>query len=194
MSRNIQWDDLNHTDLPIGTFNLVSGQGDYTIAEDANTLDIFNITEVRIYASATDTTYRPVEIINADHPLAYYAMSPSSTETGTPTHVLKRGNTLHFYPTPNYNATSGGKIFFEREQSYFASTDTTKEPGFPKPFHALLALYASHDWLTVNKPENQMLITRLEAQIQKREKGLQELIRTRYPSETKMTPRITPYV
>lgn len=183
----LKWDDTNNTDLPVGTFNIVSGQGDYTIAEDDNSLDILNITAVRIYPSTTNTRYMDVEIIDNDHPLATAAMSPASTDTGTPICVLKRGNTLHFFPVPNYSATSGGQIFFEREQSYFASTDTTKEPGFAKPFHGLLALYAAYDWLLVNKPANAEVITRLEAQIAKREAQFRRVVRARYPSRNVMS-------
>lgn len=183
----LKWDDLNQTDLPIGTFNIVSGQSDYTIATDDNSLDILNITNVQILPSATATVYMDVKEMTMDDPYAIHAMAPASTDTGTPTHFLKRGNTIHFWPQPNYSVTSGGKIFFEREQSYFVSTDTTKEAGIPKPFHGLLPLYASYDWLLVNKPANAELITRIEAQISRRERELRDAISGRFPAREKLS-------
>ncbi len=114
-------------------------------------------------------------------------MSPASNATGVPNLVLVRGNTLHFDTMPGFNASTGGKIFFERETSYFVYTDTTKEPGIPKPFHGLLPLYASYDWLLVNKPANGDLITRIEVQIKKREDALRESIGGRYKTRRQAT-------
>lgn len=182
----LKWDDTNHTDQPIGTFNIVSGQADYTLAEDDNSLDILDIKKLLILPSSTATNYLELEEITAESPLVAAAMSPNSGETGVPNYWLKRGNTLFLYPKPNYAATNGVKIMFEREQSYFTSADTTKEPGIPKPFHRLLPLYAAYDWLLVNKPANATLITRIEAEIQKAEAGLKKAIKGRYPARNVM--------
>lgn len=183
----LKWDDANNTDLPVGTFNLVSGQADYTIAQDANSLDILSITNVRILPNATATQYMDLDEITMDDPRAAWAMSPATTDVGTPVCYLKRGNTLFFFPKPNYNATNGGKIYFEREESYFSSADTIKTPGFVKPFHILLALYASLEWLLINKPANTTLITRLEGKIAKKEQQFKDAIKARYPIREKIT-------
>lgn len=186
-STHLRFDDTNHTDLPSGTFNIVSGQANYTITQDDNGLDILNITDVRILPSATATDYVTLEKMTIDDDRALDAMVPNSGDTGVPTAYLERGNTIFLYPKPNYAATNGCRIFFEREQSYFASTDTTKQPGIPLPFHSLLPLYASYDWLLVNKPANTALMTRLEAQIAKQEKDLDDLVASRYPTRVKMS-------
>jgi hypothetical protein len=190
----LKWDDANQTDLPVGTYNLVSGQADYTIAQDDNSLDILNITAVRILASSTSTVYVDLQEMTSDDPDAIEAMSPNSSITGIPYKWLKRGNTIHLFPKPNYAATAGGKIFFERTQSYFVSSDTTKTPGIPRPFHDLLPLYASYDWLLVNKPDNGTLITRLEAQIARREKELRRAIEGRFPHRSVMKPKPISYL
>lgn len=183
----LKWDDSNNTDLPIGTFDIVSGQSDYTIAQDDNSLDILNITGMRVLTNSSSTYYYDLKEMTMDEWKAIESLSPNSYSTGIPTSYLKRGNTIFLYPQPNYNATNGAKIYFEREISYFVSTDTSKEPGIPRPFHALLALYAAHDWLLVNKPENGTLITRLEAQITKRESELQNAINGRFPRRAKIS-------
>lgn len=185
-SKSVRWDDTNHTDHPFGTLNLVSGQNDYTVTEDDNGLDIFNIVGVQILPSATSTEYLDLTPITSDHPFAERAMSPNPSDIGVPTHYLESNNTIFFYPEPNYNATAGAKIFFEREQSRFVVADTTKEPGIPKPFHEVLALYASLDWLLVNKPQNGTLITRIEARIQRIEDELDAMIAKRNPQRRRL--------
>ena len=189
-SDKIRWDDTNHTDLPFGTFNIVSGQSDYSLGEDDNSLDILNVTDVRILQSASGTDYKTLQRLTMDDERAIEAMSPNSGETGIPTHFLESNGTLFLFPQPNYASTNGVKIFFEREQSYFTSADTTKEPGIPKPFHRLLPMYAALDWLLVNKPDNGAVIVRIEADIQKTEKNLFDLISAKNPIRIRLQPGV----
>lgn len=183
-----RWDDINHTDLPIATVSMVSGQADYKVTEDDNALDILNINGISVYESSTSTEYTDLKRMLLDDDEAMNAMSPNPSNTGVPTHFLEKGNVFFLYPEPNYAATNGIKIFFEREQSYFTSSDTTKEPGIPRPFHGLLPLYVSHDWLLVNRPDNSNLITRVEVQITKRERALETLIALRFPNREDIVP------
>ena len=181
-SDQIRWDDLNHTDLPIGKINMVSGQSDYKVTEDDNSLDILNLTNLRILESASGTEYRTLTRMLPDDEFALDALSPNPSVSGTPTHFLEVGNRLFLYPEPNYSATDGIKLFFEREQSYFASTDTTKEPGIPKPFAELLILYTALDYVLVYRAKELALITRLEARIAKKERDLDDMISLRNPT------------
>lgn len=183
----IRWDDTNHTDFPISYTDIVSGQSDYGIKQDGNGLDILSVTRVRFYDSATQTDYIDLKRMTIDDPKAPNAMSPSSDETGIPTHFLEKGSSLFLYPQPNYAATNGIEIFFEREQSYFVSTDTTKEPGIPSPFQEIPFLYASLDWLLVNKPKNRVLISGLEARISSKEDGVDRAISKRNPVQRRIT-------
>ena len=192
-SDHMRWDDLNHTDLPIGTLNIVSGQADYSVAVDDNSLDILNIINVRIYTTSSGTEYETLTRMTIDDERALDAMSPNPSNTGVPSHWLENNNVIFLYPEPNYSATNGVKIFFEREQDYFASTDTTAEPGIPKPFHNLLADIASHAWLTEYDSSKTTLITRLEAKIDKRSKALTRLIEPRNPTRKIMTHRRIDY-
>jgi hypothetical protein len=70
--------------------------------------------------------------------------------TGVPTSYDKRGNWIYLSPTPNYAATGGLEVPFQRGASYFVYTDTTKTPGFATPFHRLIALYAALDYCEAN--------------------------------------------
>ena len=185
---NIRWDDTTHSDRPIGTVDIVSGQNDYTITEDDNSLDILNIARVRILSSSSDTSYSELTRLRVDDERALRAMSPNSDETGIPTHFLERGNTIFLYPEPNYSATDGIQLFFEREQNYFSSTDTTKEPGIPKPFHELLALYPAYDYVSVNRPSDTNTLNIIQQRIRMKQQDLEDLISKRNPVKIRAIP------
>lgn len=186
-SDHIGFDDTSNVGTPTKSINIVSGTSGYQALTDANSLSILNITDVQILGSATDTIYRTLERMTADDYYAPNAVSPNTTEVGVPMRFLELNNTIYLYPQPNYSVTSGLKVFFERDPAYFISTDTTKKPGIPRPYHRLLPLYAAYDWLIVNKPENQILITRIEGEIAKTEKNLRAITKERNPSRTIIT-------
>lgn len=184
---NLRWDDLNHTDAPVGRFNIVANQNDYKITVDDNSLDILNITHVRVFTSSTDTSYEPLERITADDPRVPEILSPDTSITGIPSAFLELGNRIYFDILPSYSSTNGGEIFFQREQSYFASTDTTKEAGIPKIFHKLLVIIAALEWTTVNRTDDATLITRLEALRDRKMKELKNFVDMRNPTKVFMT-------
>lgn len=184
----VRWDDLNHTDAPIGYVTLTANQNDYKITVDDNSLDILNITHVRILPSATATRYVDLERITADDPRVPSILSPDSGVTGVPSYFLELGNRLYLDILPSYTVASGIELFFSRQQSYFVSTDTTKEPGIPLPFHELLALHAAHDWLRVNSSDNK-LKDEVAAEIQKQEAKLKHFIDMRNPTRVKIIPK-----
>ncbi len=182
----IRWDDANHTDAPVGYFNIVSGQNDYKFTDDDNSLDILNVTKVRILTNATGTQYYELERMTLDDPDVAEVMSPSSGQTGVPRRFLEVGNILYLDIKPNYAATNGIEMFFGREQSYFASTDTTKEPGIPKPFHHLLALKPALNWNRINRADDLSLIRELKEEIAKKEENLRTFINQKHPSKTRL--------
>lgn len=71
---------------------------------------------------------------------------------GTPTSYFRLGNYLYFDKAPNYNATGGIEVQFQRGASYFANGDTTKAPGFATQFHRLVSLWGALDWCDLNSP------------------------------------------
>lgn len=185
-SDHLRFDDTNHTDLPIGTTNLVSGQNDYTITTDENSLSILNITDILILPTSTATDYEALTRVTIDDPFATFMLSPNPTQTGVPSKFLEKDNTIFFDVKPNYSSTNGIKVIFERDPSYFISSDTTKEPGIPKPFHELLALIPAHDWLLIYKPDETALITRIEARIAQMKKDLKSSINHRNPTRKRL--------
>jgi hypothetical protein len=178
----IKWDDINHTDHPIGTFDITSGISDYQLLVDDNSLSILNITDVMILQSSTSTEYTTLRRMTLDEPRALRAMSPNPTDSGVPSAFVEKNNTVFFDVKPNYTATAGGKFFFERIPDYFTSADTTQTPGIPAQFHALLALHASKDWLAVNKPESRLLVGEIKEEIAKQERNLKSANDQRNPT------------
>lgn len=69
---------------------------------------------------------------------------------GTPRAYFILGNYFYLDPAPQYAATGGVEVQFQRGASYFAYTDTTKVPGFAASFHRLISLFAALDFCTIN--------------------------------------------
>lgn len=190
----IRWDDTNNTDAPVGYINLVSGQNDYKITQDANSYDILNITKVRVHNSATDTVYHDLTRVTSDDPSVPEIIDPSQNVTSVPTAFVELGNTLYLNVKPSYNSTSGLEIFFGRQQQYFAYTDTTKKPGIPLPFHILLALYPALQWTMINRTDDSNLLTLLRGEIAERMKECETFIALRNPTRAKMTGKKILYI
>jgi len=158
-----EWDDDNFDTLPIATTNLVNGQADYAI-DSADFLDIIRL-EIKDQNGNGQFLY----------PISYedrkgVAMTEWAKTDATPTTYDKVGNSIILYPTPNYNSTSGLKVYFKRNPSYFAATDTTKVPGFVKQFHRLLSMGPAYDYCIVNGLERKQAT--LEKEITKMQSDL----------------------
>lgn len=200
---NQRWDDVNHPTHPIGTADIISGQNDYTFLADSAGNSVLNIT--KILAMSSSTTQYGIELYKVipgaamnvpgvtsgrigtiDSSDETRVLSPLTSDVGQPIKYVERGNTFFVWPIPNFSATAGFKIFFERTQSYFVSTDTTKQPGIPAIFHPLLAMYASKDWLALHKAGNTVLLQYLDQEIQKLEDNLDDMIGKRNPNKDGM--------
>lgn len=182
-----RWDDLNNTDHPIATLNMVSGQPDYSVKVDGDNLDILRIFDVRIIKSASGTNYETLIKIGLEDERALATMSPNPSDSGIPDHWLERGNTIFLGPNPNFGLTNGIKIFFERVENYFLSTDTTKVPGIPRLYHTILADIASYEWLVVNKPLDVTVYQALQQKIATRMKQLSDSEDGRNPLHSRFT-------
>lgn len=133
-----QWDDSNHSDYPIITTNLVSGQRDYSFTTDENSNIILDIYKVLVADSSGvyhDTP--PVDVQSQKDTVAFY---DGQDVGGFPQSYDKTANGIFFDIIPNYSYANGLKIYINREASYFVDTDTTKKAGIPGLFHAYLYL------------------------------------------------------
>lgn len=157
-----QWDDANHTNQPVATFDLVNGQEDYAVMVPAPTVlqDWLLVEQVEIL-DANDEGILLQPIDKRDPKVAW---SEFQEDNSTPRYYDFQGASIYLKPNPNYDKTNGGIITFKRHPSYFEITDTTKRPGFARLFHRFLSFSASYDWFVkignINKAnvmKNEML-------------------------------------
>lgn len=158
-----RFDDSNHTDYPILTTNLVSGQRDYSFTSDEQGNLILDIDKVMVAdASGTFQELTPMDQTEKD-PDMPITMTDGENTTGTPTHYSITGNGIFLDLIPSYSYTGGVKIYIKREGYQFTVSDTTKKPGFNALFHEYLALRPSyfyamrHGLANTNALKNEML-------------------------------------
>jgi len=150
---NWSYDDANQTDWPQATTNLVSGTAKYALP-------------------ATALTIQRVEILDTNN--LWYVLNPITKEMisggidefhdadGQPVYYRLLGNTIELFPAPNYSQDVSLKVYFDRASSDFATSDTTKTPGFASPYHQILPLGMAIDWLKVKQPNTPTLATYIQ--------------------------------
>ncbi len=161
-----QFDDSNHTDYPIITTNLVSGQRDYTFTTDETGNVVLEVDRVLVADdSGIFHEVQPVDVATDGDVTPFYGTS----STGVPARYDKLANGIFLDPIPNYNETNGLKVYINREASYFTYTDTTKKPGVPGLFHRYFAIRPAYDYARRNSlavlPQLQVELIRLEQSI-----------------------------
>lgn len=140
--RNFQWDDSNHTKLPIGTTDLTASQSDYSFLTDEQGNKILNLTRIDILDP--DGSYRKLEMIDQDN--IAVALDSYESVNGLPTKYDKiADNIVRLYPAPATTVVNGLKFYFQRSASYFAATDTTKEPGVAPLLHRGFVIASAYD-------------------------------------------------
>lgn len=147
------WEDLNNTDMPIATTNIVAGQQDYSI--DTTFLKIKSVFYTDANSSCEELRYSPnkEDYIELD-----------STDTGIPTSYTIVGNSILLDVYPTTSITSGLKVYFARDVHLFTVADTTATAGFASQFHRYLSLSAAYDFAIAkgkdiaNTLRNEMLI------------------------------------
>lgn len=181
--RRFQWDDTNHSKLPIGTTNLVANQSDYSFLTDEQGNSILNLTRIDILDS--NGTYRELKIIDqSEIPMA---LDEWQKTAGLPTHYDKiADNIIRLYPKPIDSVTNGLKFYFQRTPSYFVATDTTKSPGVPPLLHRGFVIAAAYDGaLTLGLANLQPL----SIEMQKEEQKMKDYFLNRNTDEVKFINR-----
>jgi len=141
--RRFQWDDTNHSKLPIGTTDLTASQSDYSFLTDEQGNAILNLTRIDILDD--DGLYR--QLIPIDQvQLTGIALDEFLKTNDKPRYYDKiADNIIRLYPTPATSVTSGLKFYFQRTASYFAATDTTKSPGVSPLLHRGFVVASAYD-------------------------------------------------
>lgn len=164
-----QFDDSNHSDYPIITTNIVSGQRDYNFTTDEQGNLILEIDKVLIADSSG--TFREMKPVDAQSENDTNGFWDGTNPSGSPVAYDKTANGVFLNPIPNYNATNGLKVYINREASYFVYTDTTKKPGVPGIFHRYFAIRPAYDYARRN---NLATLGSLSVELQRLEAGIKE--------------------
>lgn len=140
--RKFQWDDSNHTKLPIGTTNLVANQSDYSFLTDEQGNRILTLTRIDILDSDGNwTQLQPIDQFQIEG-----GLDQLYTVAAQPLYYDKLAdNIIRLYPKPATSVTSGLKFYFQRNPSYFTAADTTKEPGVANVLHRGFIIAAAFD-------------------------------------------------
>ena len=141
--RRFQWDDTNHTKLPIGTCNLTANQTDYSFLTDEQGNAILNLTRMDILDASG--LYRQLIPIDQAQ-LNGVALDEFMKTAGLPLFYDKiADNIIRLYPKPISTVASGLKFYFQRTASYFVATDTTKSPGVSPLLHRGFVVASAYD-------------------------------------------------
>lgn len=164
-----EWDDLNQTDLPIATTDLVANQQDYSLATTHLTID-------RVELKDAAGTWRELTQIDQQELKRgkTIALGAYQNVAGTPVQYDVLGNSVFLYPAPNYNGTASLKLYFTRGPVVFTSgqlSTGTLTPGFNSLFHDLLPYWVSYEYAVTNGLKN---VQGLLAAIQMKEKAIEE--------------------
>lgn len=152
-------DDVNFTDYPMMTTNLVSGQRDYSFVTDGSGNIILDI--YRVMVADPSGTFHEIYPVNEQTPTSHTGNVENTDSfinglnaTGTPTRYGKTGNGVFLDVIPNYNSVNGLKVFMNREASYFTVNDTSKRPGFTGIFQSYPAVFASEMYAGIKTLSN----------------------------------------
>ena len=135
---NFSWDDTTNTDFPIATQDLVENQDHYSLLDSALVIH-------RVRIMDQNGKLKTLE------PALRRELSDSELESsGEPEKYYKIGSAVFPVPIPNYAATAGVEVEFQRGANHFITSDTTKEPGFNSQFHQFLSVGASLRYALAN--------------------------------------------
>ena len=160
LDRNFQLDDTNHTALPEGTEDLNINQSDYSFLTDQQGNRITNLTRIDIKDDSG--LYRQLIPIDQGQ-LNGIALDEWNKTNDKPRYYDKiADNIIRLYPTPAVSVAAGLKYYFQRSPSYFAASDTTKQPGVADDLHRGFVVASAYDAaLTLGLPNLQALSVEL---------------------------------
>lgn len=175
------YDDTTYTDYPIATTNIVKDQRDYV-------LSVSHLKVTRVEIKDEQGIWRKLQPIDlVDVPVA---RDEYLKDGGIPMVYDKTANSIFLYPTPNYNASSGLRVYYQREPNYFTSSDTTKAPGFVTILHRIVSMKASYDFAIANNLTDKIRV--LADEITKKTDELKRFYQRRNKDEKlKVTARAT---
>lgn len=176
-------DDTNHTKLPIGTTDLVAGQEDYSFLTDEQGNRITNLTAVSLLEIATNNETPLYPVDRKQYNGFRFWGSSFGITAGTPRSYDKIADNvikLDYAPTAADVAKYSLKYYFQRSPSYFAATDTTKQPGVADDLHRGFVIASAYDAAFTLGLAN---LQPLSVELAKEEQKLEDYFATRETDE-----------
>jgi hypothetical protein len=178
---SFEFDDSKFTTLPVFTTNLVSGQAQY--AMDSTWFDVFRV-------DVEDSSGYWRQLVRTDQTVITGGYDQYQTASGLPQEFDIIANVIELHPAPNYSSTGGMKVWANRKGNYFATSDTTQEPGFAPQFHRILSLGAAYDYALSRQLAQ---ANALRQEIEQMHKEIDEWYGERGGIRTTITPKRYPY-
>lgn len=185
--------DSNYTAFPTYTQDLVDSQAEYEIDALTTPLTIMGV-EI-LNSDGNYDLIRPISLKDI-HKIGSSQSEYAKTD-GFPQQYEKRENIVVLYPAPDNGVTvtltAGLKIFFLRTADIFTSAEVstgTKEPGFPSPWHDIIAYESAYNYAIANGLPNANF---LKGEVDRKEKELLDFIAGRNQDDKKIirTKRIS---
>lgn len=128
-----QFDDSNQGNLPVAVTDLVSGQQQYSMPIDAVSVRGIEVKTIGgSWQKITPITEEEIRRFSAE--AEFYKVAAQTQRYRAMDGIIK------LYPSTNYSQAASLRMTFDRAMTQFASTDTTKQPGFMSNFHHGVAL------------------------------------------------------
>lgn len=147
---NWQYGDANYTAFPTYTFNMTNGTSTYDL--DTSLSGLLTVMGVEV-KDQNGIWHLLKQISMKDITLDEGAVGEYYKTSGIPHEYELRENEIVLYPAPDNGVsvtlTAGCRIFFLRGADVYTSaqvTTGTKVPGFPSPWHDILAYGAAYDF------------------------------------------------
>ena len=132
-------DGNNTTDFPRAKNTLTASQTNYAFPPSALVVRGVEVKDQGgVWSALTPTTEERIREFQAE---AEFMKTPSA-----PQYYVPLANSFMIYPAANYTQADSIRVSFTRGSTSFASTDTTKTPGFVSEFHEVLAVGAAFEY------------------------------------------------
>lgn len=168
---NWQYDDNNNTDLPFATTHLVLGQRRYTLPSDALTIQ-------RIEIKDENGNWYELHPITKEK-INFEGIDDFLDDNGRPIYYRVVGDVIELFAPTDYSQDDSLKVYYDRGSVEFSYDDTVKTPGFASPYHQIIPIKASIEWLKVKQPQSATLALLLQDDL-KLENSIREFYGSRF--------------
>lgn len=126
--KRFQWDNTQHTKLPIGTTDLVANQTYYSFLTDEQGNQIVTLT--RLDVKDPNGVWRQLQLIDQTDITGFGLDSTLATPTLPMYYDKVADNIARLYPPSASLVSAGLKFYFQRTSPYFTASSTTATTGF----------------------------------------------------------------